>query len=209
MSNNTKRALSASLKKLLETEPLDKITVTDITDGCGVKRQTFYYHFKDIFDLITWTYRTDAEDAIAAHGKQYATWQEGLTEMFEVVGARDRERGFVLATYNSKCRDDLIDYLERITHDRLQLAIDSLSGTAIPATDRAFITSFYTHAFVGIVMDWIEGGMAEVPSEIINRLELFVSNDFQRALSSFAQKNGQKLPVSKPAAPSPYCKTGR
>jgi AcrR family transcriptional regulator len=54
MSDITKRAMSASLKKLLLQKPLKDITVGDITDDCGVNRQTFYYHFQDIADLIEW-----------------------------------------------------------------------------------------------------------------------------------------------------------
>ena len=46
MSQTTKRALAASLKKLLLEKPLDKITVIDIVEDCEVNRQTFYYHFK-------------------------------------------------------------------------------------------------------------------------------------------------------------------
>ena len=52
MSQMTKRALVASLKDLLAEKPLDKITVTDLTEHCGVNRMTFYYHFKDIYDLV-------------------------------------------------------------------------------------------------------------------------------------------------------------
>ena len=48
----TKAALAASLKKLLEKKPLSKITVTDITRECRINRHTFYYHFRDIYDLI-------------------------------------------------------------------------------------------------------------------------------------------------------------
>ena len=47
MSQITKRALAESLKKLLLEKPLDRITVSDITEDCGVSRMTFYYHFKD------------------------------------------------------------------------------------------------------------------------------------------------------------------
>ena len=54
MSQMTKRALVASLKDLLAEKPLDKITVTDLTEHCGVNRMTFYYHFKDIYDLVEW-----------------------------------------------------------------------------------------------------------------------------------------------------------
>ena len=60
MSQMTKRALEASLKELLRHKPLDKITVSDLTDHCGVNRMTFYYHFKDIYDLVEWCCEEDA-----------------------------------------------------------------------------------------------------------------------------------------------------
>ena len=55
MSDITKRALEASLKKMLLKKPVTKITISDITEDCGVNRATFYYHFKDIYDLIEWS----------------------------------------------------------------------------------------------------------------------------------------------------------
>ena len=59
MSQVTKRALVESLKRLLLKKPLNKITVTDITEDCGISRMTFYYHFKDILDLVEWTCMED------------------------------------------------------------------------------------------------------------------------------------------------------
>ena len=56
MSQITKNALAASLKKLLSKKELSKITITNITEECGVNRQTFYYHFKDIYDLLEWIF---------------------------------------------------------------------------------------------------------------------------------------------------------
>ena len=52
MPNTTKAALEESLKRLLLKKPLDKITITDITTDCGISRMAFYYHFKDIYDLV-------------------------------------------------------------------------------------------------------------------------------------------------------------
>ena len=65
MSNITKRALVASLKRLLGQKPLAKITISDITEDCGINRMTFYYHFKDIFDLIEWACEDEARAALA------------------------------------------------------------------------------------------------------------------------------------------------
>ena len=53
-SLSTKRALAASLKKLMEKKPLSKITVSEIISDCNVNRKTFYYHFQDIYDLLKW-----------------------------------------------------------------------------------------------------------------------------------------------------------
>ena len=55
MSQVTKRALEQSLKNLLLKKPLDKITIQDIADDCGISRMTFYYHFKDIMDVLEWS----------------------------------------------------------------------------------------------------------------------------------------------------------
>lgn len=55
MSEITKHALAQSLKKILAKKPLNKITISDITEDCGINRMTFYYHFKDIYDLAEWT----------------------------------------------------------------------------------------------------------------------------------------------------------
>ena len=63
MSNITKKALEASLKKMMLKKPLAKITIRDITDDCGISRMTFYYHFQDIYDLIEWSCIEDATQA--------------------------------------------------------------------------------------------------------------------------------------------------
>ena len=60
MSQVTKRALEASLKHLLLQKPLNKITINDIAEDCGINRMTFYYHFKDIYDLVEWCCEEDA-----------------------------------------------------------------------------------------------------------------------------------------------------
>lgn len=51
MAHTTKRTLSETLKKILQEKSLDKVTVVDIVEASAINRQTFYYHFKDIYDL--------------------------------------------------------------------------------------------------------------------------------------------------------------
>ena len=84
MSDTTKRALETSLKNLLLKKPVNKITINDITEDCGVNRATFYYHFKDIYDLIEWSCEEDSRKA-ADGNTTYETWQQGLLNIFHAV----------------------------------------------------------------------------------------------------------------------------
>ena len=78
-NNSTKLALEDSLKNLLLKKPVDKITITDLTNDCGITRMAFYYHFKDIYDLVEWSCYEDASRALQGK-KTYETWQEGLMQ---------------------------------------------------------------------------------------------------------------------------------
>ena len=75
MSGLTKRMLAQSLIKLLYREPLSSITVQQITDDCGVNRQTFYYHFQDIYALLEWIFEEDARQLLGGN-VTYASWKE-------------------------------------------------------------------------------------------------------------------------------------
>ena len=55
-SNITKSALASALKELMETTPFAKITVSDICAKCNMNRKSFYYHFRDKFDLVNWIF---------------------------------------------------------------------------------------------------------------------------------------------------------
>ena len=72
MINQTKQILEESLKKLMLQKPLDKITIRDLTEDCGISRMAFYYHFKDIYDLVEWSCLEDATHALAGK-KTYDT----------------------------------------------------------------------------------------------------------------------------------------
>ena len=65
------------MKELLKKKPFDKITIADLTEDCGISRMAFYYHFKDIYDLVEWACVEDGKKALRDK-KTYDTWQEGF-----------------------------------------------------------------------------------------------------------------------------------
>ena len=119
MSQVTKRALEQSLKNLLLKKPLTKITVADIAEDCGINRMTFYYHFKDIYDLVEWSCLEDAKQALDEK-KTYDTWQQGLLQIFEAVQAN---KPFILNVYRCVHREQVEKYLQPLVD---QLLLDVL-----------------------------------------------------------------------------------
>lgn len=167
MQNITKTALEASLKKLLLKKPLDKITIRDLTEDCGISRMTFYYHFKDIYDLVEWCCYEDAAQALQGK-KTYDTWQEGLLQIFEAVLDN---RPFIMNVYHSLSREQIESYLFRLTHDLIMGVVNEKSqGMSLSEADKNFIADFYKYSFVGIMLDWIKQGMKENYHEIVNCL---------------------------------------
>lgn len=135
MSQVTKRALEASLKKLLLERPLDKITVTDIAEDCGINRMTFYYHFKDIYDLVEWACQEDARRIL--DGKRtYTTWQEGFRRILD--GLIDN-RPFILNVYRSVRREQVETFLFQVTHGLLMGVVEELDPRGeVREEDKAF-----------------------------------------------------------------------
>lgn len=182
MSQMTKRALVASLKDLLAEKPLDKITVTDLTEHCGVNRMTFYYHFKDIYDLVEWACIESATRALAGQ-KTYDTWQQGFLQIFEAVLDN---KPFILNVYHSVSREQVEIYLYKLTYDLLIGVVEEKSaGMNVREEDKKFIADFYKYAFVGLMLDWVKRGMKDDPHVIINDLSVVMSGNVTAALERF------------------------
>lgn len=182
MSQVTKRALEASLKNLLLKKPLSKITINDITEDCGINRMTFYYHFKDIYDLIEWSCIEDAKKALEGK-KTYETWQQGFLQIFEAV---QENKPFILNVYRSVSREQVEIYLYKLTYDLLIGVVNERSvGMNIREDDKEFIANFYKYAFVGVMLDWVKNDMKEDPKQIVDRLSTLMHGNVSAALERF------------------------
>ena len=184
MSNLTKSALEASLKKLLLKKPLDKITISDIADDCGMNRMTFYYHFQDIYDLIAWSFAEDAEKILAGK-KSYETWQEGYLAIFLSIL---ENKPLIMNVYRSVSREQLEQFLFKVSYRLLLNVVEEEDKERVVSEeDKDFIANFYKYAYVGLILDWIRGDMKENPEKIISRMSLLMQGNFARALEAYSK----------------------
>lgn len=185
MPNTTKLALEASLKKMLLQKPLDKITIQDITSDCGISRMAFYYHFKDIYDLVEWICVEDGMRALQGK-KTYDSWQEGLQGIFEAVLSN---KPFILNVYRSVSKDKIENYLYKVTYDLLVGVVEEKSaGTGLSEEDKKFIADFYKYAFVGIMLDWIGAGMQEEIDLIVEKVSLTLRGNITNSIHNFSSQ---------------------
>lgn len=187
MSNSlsTKKSLACSLKKLMRKIELNKISVKSIVDDCKVNRQTFYYHFVDIYDLLEWIYKTEAIESIS-ECKSYKTWTEGFYKIFVYI---ENNKEFCMNSLNSLGRNHLDNYIYSVTNDLIIGVINEISeGMSVEDSDKQFIADFYTVAFTGLVVKWMHNGMREKPKEIIEKLSELIEGNFLRALERYSKK---------------------
>ena len=186
MSQTTKRALEASLKKLLLQKPLNKITINDITEDCGVNRMTFYYHFKDIYDLVDWIMVEDA--AKAQEGKTFETWSEAFLDILNEIR---NNKVLVQNVYRSISREQVEQYLYKMLDPTLHVFIDREAQIlSVQDADKQFVIDFYKYALVGMVLEWIRKDMKTKPEVMTERLNTMLHGDFHRALLRFSAGKG-------------------
>ena len=182
MANITKLALEAALKKELLTKPLDKITINDLAEDCGISRMAFYYHFKDIYDLVEWVCVEDGTKALQGK-KTYENWQEGFCQIFEAV---QENKPFIMNVYRCVDREQVEKYLKPLTDGLIMGVIDEQSkGITVRDEDKEFIARIYSYVFIGIMLDWIKDDMKEDPRLIIDKLALLIKDSVSVALNRF------------------------
>ena len=183
MSNITKRAMAQSLKRMLQIKDLDKITITDITNDCGINRQTFYYHFKDIYDLLEWIFTNEVVDKIEKE-TTIETWQENFKYVLDYML---KNKKFIIKTYNSLSRKTLLDFLFNQYNTIFIDIVNSLAKDYnITKENKIFIANFYKYGFAGIIENWIVIEMKESPESIIKKLDVMISGSFEEAVKKMS-----------------------
>ena len=189
MPNTTKAALEESLKRLLLKKPLDKITITDITTDCGISRMAFYYHFKDIYDLVEWSCVEDGTKALQGK-KTSESWTEGLTQIFEAVL---ENKPFIMNVYRNVDRERIENYLFKLTYDLIVGVVEEKSkGLNITEEDKKFIADFYKYGFVGIMLEWIREGTKENIEDLVRMMDLTLHDTVTTSIHNFQKNNMEK-----------------
>ena len=180
-SNQTKKVLAEALKQLLTRKPINKITINDITEQCGISRMTFYYHFKDIYDLAEWTLE-EATQQIIGENRYADNWQQGFLDLLKEVKENQK---LYMNVYRSMDREAIERYLLKKVEPLLMPVVEKeAAGMGISPEGKRVVAIFYTYAFIGVVLDWISKGMPLTPQQVVTLTAAVVQGDFRNSLQN-------------------------
>ena len=158
MPNRTKEMLAESLMKLLARRTLDKITIQDIVDDCGYNRQTFYYHFHDIYDLIDWIFAAQTQELIEKC-RACGSLDVGVEA---VIAYMRGNRRLILNILRSVNGEKLLDNLYRSAQSIVLSALENHPGVQeLSAEYRELVAEAFKYALAGLLIDWMRAGIPE------------------------------------------------
>ena len=153
MSNITKIAMAQSLKRMLLIKDLDKITISDITNDCGINRQTFYYHFQDIPNLAEYTVKLWADEIIQNNYE----FGSPMTCLSPLVEEFIKHKKAFQHLYSSSQKDEFITYMNHVALHIVKMFMKQSSHYVSRSEDeKETLTHFYKCLMIGILIDWLE-----------------------------------------------------
>ncbi len=184
--------LANSLRKLMKKKALDKIKIREIVEDCGVNRQTFYYHFQDIYALVEWMYIYDGKNIYEKSKKEGDMWTI-IKDLFNYLENHHEE---IRCVVNSKADKFFHGFIYEQISSCSRLVIDLVSKN-INADDyhKNFLAAFYTHAIVGMVEEWMKNRNTTRMSsdELVHLFNMTIRGNVVNALRRFeAEKTGNQ-----------------
>lgn len=193
MSKFTRQAIMYSMLKLLQEKSIDKITVKDICEMCEINRNTFYYYYSDIYQVLEELIRTETEKSLKEKQENHSFYEDCLKKYHLILEYKKA----VYHLYNSKNRDLILKYLYDITENYMEkYVMKEVEGKKLSAEDIQFIVDFYSNSMIGSILRWMQRGMMEKQEKLIYRLSVSYQATIKALIAQIEEeKNKNQIPL--------------
>ncbi len=166
-SSITKQALANSMKELMMEHPLSKINIGDIVERCNLSRKSFYYHFKDKYDLVNWIYYTEFVSNFQEDSDIFG-WDllENICEFFY------QNKTFYRNALHMRGQNSFYDYFGEILSPIIEIHFKSIFEDS---DQRGFYVTFYTDAIRTSITRWLLEGTKIPPKEYVELIKSAVT----------------------------------
>ena len=189
MAKFTRQAIMYSLLKLLQEKSIDKITVKDICELCEINRNTFYYYYSDIYQVLEEFLKFETEKSLKEDQK-YESFYEDFLKRYHLIIEYKKA---VYNLYNSKNRDLILKYFQDITEDFVEKYVyKEVKGKKLLPEDIKFIIDFYSSSMIGNIFRWMRKGMQEKQEQLIYKLSVSYQATIKALIAQFEENNCKK-----------------
>lgn len=155
MNQRTEAVLIGTFKELMLKKPMNKITVSELVEECGINRKTFYYHFEDIRDMLRKMLRQDIE-AIFSRGDLITDHDLIINSVLDYI-----EQNKVILKNMISCigRAELDLFLNSNVNKPIYSLVcetEQKQNLSVGDEYKRFLADFFTRAVSGVLIDWIE-----------------------------------------------------
>lgn len=183
MSGFTKEIIIKTLFELLNEKPLAKITVKDIVERCGVNRNTFYYHFRDISDVVEYALLRDVDKAFS-RPVEVDSFLDCLEVLVNQIGVNKKA---MLHIYCSIQRETFTSALDKMCQYIVnQYVAHNFEKEIMEKEDMKVLMHFYKCVMTGVILDWLDHRMSYDLVEYAGRLRQLHGNNFEKTLENAA-----------------------
>ena len=183
MSGFTKEIIIKTLFELLNEKPLAKITVKDIVESCGVNRNTFYYHFRDISDVVECALLREV-DQVFERPVEVDSVLECLEVLVNLIGENKKA---MLHIYCSVQRETFTGALDKMCQYIVkQYIIHNFEEEIMEKEDMKVLMHFYKCVMTGVILDWMDHRMSYDLTEYAGKLRSLYGNTFEKTLEKAA-----------------------
>lgn len=159
----TKNALAAAVKELMQQKPFAKISVGDICEQCGMSRKSFYYHFRDKYDLVNWIFYSDFLRSL-----QEEPCENGWLLMRNLCRLFYKDRHFYANALQVRGQNSFRDYFVEVLEPFI---VAFTQDMVADRTHQKFFITFYCDAFLTAIVRWLSEGAEIPPDEFVDLFE--------------------------------------
>lgn len=183
-SQITKKALAQALKDLMEEKPFSKISVGNICALCNMNRKSFYYHFKDKYDLLHWIFDTEFIDALRSEQTS-----DGWEVLERICVYFYENRSFYTNAFEMEGQDSFRDYLT----DVIGMFIERYFPTMVDEGKNSdFFRKIFTDLFLQSIEAWLRDEDDWPPEDFVQSFRAFLNHSASRLLEFEEKKDVSK-----------------
>ena len=185
---NTREFIIETVLQTLEEMPYSKISVKEIVSRCGINRNTFYYYFNGLPDLIETAARELFSQTLDAHFS-YDSPMEFLTPLVEYCMAYKKA---LLHIYHSASREAVLLSMSKLNGDLAERYVEKViaeTSLHLNERDRIILCRFYKCALTGVMLDWLDAKMSYDLLSAAERLCDLLAGSSRRAFLKGAESS--------------------